>query len=133
MGIGTVLASLVSILVAIALVAGLAFGFIYLLKLWQDRSISAAEQRGSGVGLRFMRALPLGQAERLVLVEVGDEVLLLGVAAHGVTLLKSWPSDEAPVAPRPADDATATLVGQLADRFRRVPTLRRTPPSSPPR
>lgn len=128
MGFGTILASLLSIILAIAVVAGLAFGFIYLLRIWQDRSMGAAEQRGSGLGMSFLRALPLGQSERLVLVEVGDEVLLVGVAAHGVSLLKSWPKDELPasVAAGAAEDGTApsSPAAQLAARFRSIPALR---------
>ncbi len=125
MGFGTVVASLFSILIAIAVVAALAFGFIYLLRLMQDRSIGAAEMRGAGPGMRFLRALPLGQSERLVLVEVGDEVMLVGVAAHGVTLLKSWPRGEAPLDEAGGESSLPPAATQLAARFRGVPGLRR--------
>ena len=128
MGFGTVLASLVSIVLAIAIVAALAFGFIYLLRLWQDRSMGAAEQRGSGPGMSFMRALPLGQAERLVLVEVGDEVLLVGVAAHAITLLKSWPKSELaatdPMSSGAMGRQQGSAVSELVARFQGVPGLR---------
>lgn len=123
MGFGTVFASLLAIVLAIAVVAALAFGFIYLLKLWQDRSLHGGEQRVTGIPMRFIRTLPLGQSERLVLVEVGEEVLLLGVAAHSISVLRDWPIDavpqldEAASAPSPL----AASASALADRFRRVP------------
>lgn len=128
MGFGTVVASLLSIVLAIGIVAALAFGFIYLLRMWQDRSMGAAEQRGTGLGMSFMRALPLGQSERLVLVEVGDEVLLVGVAAHAITLLKSWPkADLPPIEPgsgQPNSWSKGSAASELAARFRNVPGLR---------
>lgn len=124
MGFGTMLASLVSIVVAIAVVGALAFGFIYLLKLWQERSMAAADQRGSGIGMRFLRALPLGQNERLVLVEVGEEVLLLGVGGNAIALLKQWPIDEVSVTLAPSSD-TDPAAGDLAERFRAIPGFRR--------
>ncbi|RAU16564.1 flagellar biosynthetic protein FliO [Nitrincola tibetensis] len=40
--------------------------------------------------LRIVAALSLGQKERVVLVQVGDEQLLLGVSQGQVTLLKSF-------------------------------------------
>lgn len=125
MSLGTVIASLISVLVAIAVVGALAFGFIYLLRVWQDRSMGAAESRGSGPGMRFLRALPLGQSERLVLVEVGEEVLLIGVAAHGVTMLKSWPRDAAPIGVEGDDTPWSASAAQLAARFRGIPGLRK--------
>lgn len=129
MSLGTIVASLLSVLIAIAVVGALAFGFIYLLRIWQDRSMGAAEARGSGPGMRFLRALPLGQSERLVLVQVGDEVLLVGVAAHGVTMLKSWPREAAPIALEGEEPASSA--GQLAARFRGIPGLRARSPERP--
>lgn len=123
MSVGTVLASLLSIVLAIALVAGLAFGFVYLLRMWQDRSMAMAEGRGAGRGMRFLRTLPLGQTERIVMVEVGEEVLLLGVASQSVTLLKSWPAADAPIS-LDRGDAGPFLPAQLAQRWSAVPRFR---------
>lgn len=127
MGLGTIVASLLSIVLAVGVVAALAFGFIYLLRMWQDRSIGAAEPRGSGLGMSFLRTLPLGQSERLVLVEVGEEVLLIGVASHNVSLIRSWRRDELPesIAANPDLHGPRDLgpAAQLAARFRAVPGL----------
>lgn len=90
MGIGTVVSSLLAIVFSIALVLGLAWGSLYLLKKWQDRALAG---QGAGTGertLRFVRALPLGPRERVVLVDTGDETLLLGVTAASITLLSRW-------------------------------------------
>lgn len=123
MGIGTIIGSLLSILIAIAVVSALAFGFVYLLRALQNRSVGMGEARGSGPAMRFVRALPLGQSERLMLVEVGEEVLLLGVAANAITLLKSWPREAAPLAEADDQPLPPGASSQLADRFRGLPGL----------
>jgi flagellar protein FliO/FliZ len=108
MGLGTLLSSIVALVFSLALVLGLAWGAIYLLRKWQDRSLGARE---AGVAndrpLRFVRALPLGQRERVVLIEVGEETMLLGIGAGGVTLLSRWDAAGGSVAVSPAAAAPA--------------------------
>ena len=94
MTIGTVLSSLLAIILSLAFVAGLAFGVLWLIKRFQDGSFGKLTGEGSGKTLRFERALPVGQRERLVIVEVDGEHMLLGVTAHSITQLKSWPRGE---------------------------------------
>lgn len=54
-------------------------------------------QRGLGGGLmRVVAALPLGTRERIVIVEVGDTWLVLGITAQGITPLHTLPKGEAP-------------------------------------
>lgn len=74
------LLDLFTVLVAMALVLGLAFFSIRLLKKVQTGAPSGDE-------IRFVRALPLGPRERATVVIWRDEVLLLGVTAGGVTVL----------------------------------------------
>ena len=74
------LMDLFTVLVAMALVLGLAFFSIRFLKKVQTGT-------PSGVEIRFVRALPLGSRERATVVIWRDEVLLLGVTAGGVTVL----------------------------------------------
>ena len=147
MGLGTVLSSLVALVLAMALVLGLAFAALYGLRWWQDRQAAGQGLLGGDAGtagaqppaMRFVRALPLGQGERLVMVEVGAEWLLLGVAPHGVTLVERYDRPAAAVdaaqsapgaraaAPVPgaSADAVATAArlrdaaGALGDRWRR--------------
>lgn len=74
------LMDLFTVLVAMALVLGLAFFSIRFLKKVQTGTPSGDE-------IRFVRALPLGPRERATVVIWRDEVLLLGVTAGGVTVL----------------------------------------------
>jgi flagellar protein FliO/FliZ len=65
-------------------------------------------QRFSGPGataeadaLRFVRALPVGARERVVLVDHAGERWMLGVTAGGISLLARWPHGAPPQEPRP--------------------------------
>lgn len=73
------------VVVALALVSTLAWLAIWLLKRLQLASAPGAPASD----LRFVRALPLGPRERLVVVEWRGETLLLGVTAGGVSLVKT--------------------------------------------
>ena len=62
--------------------------------------------------LRFLRALPLGQRERVVLIEVGDETMLLGVGTGAITLLSRWDRDKKPLPVPPSAAVPDTLLNQ---------------------
>ncbi len=49
-----------------------------------------------GEALRFVRALPLGARERVVLLDHAGERWMLGVTAGGISLLARWPLDAPP-------------------------------------
>lgn len=68
-------------LFALALVLGLIFGLAWLAR----RMPGLAGMRGNG--LRVIASTPLGARERLVVVEVGEQQLLLGTGASGTRLL----------------------------------------------
>jgi flagellar protein FliO/FliZ len=102
MSFGTLFSALLSIVISLAFIAVLAWGVLWLLKRFQDGSFGRLSGTQAGRTLRFEKALPIGPRERLVLVEVDGEHLLLGVTAHQITQIKSWP-----VVPGEADDATA--------------------------
>ena len=103
MGAGTILSSIFALVLSLALVLGLAWGAIFLLRKWQDRALGAREGAATNDRpLRFVRALPLGQRERVVLIEVGEETMLLGIGASGVTLLSRWDAVGAAVPVPPA-------------------------------
>ena len=99
MSVGAVLSTLLAVIVALAIVLGLAWLAIKGLRRWQDRFQPGGEEAGKPI--RFLRAMPLGQNERLVLVEVSDERMLVGVTPGGISLLKSWPT---PAVRAPADE-----------------------------
>ena len=94
--LGTAISGLFGMVIALAIVLGLAYGAIRLMRHWQDRGM------GRRLGepdreLRFVRALAVGQRERLILVEAEGELMLIGVSAGSVSLLRNWGSDAAPV------------------------------------
>ena len=85
-------AELVGVVVALAVVLGLAYAAIRVMKALHLRA-------GGGPAItRFVRALPLGPRERLVVVVHRDEELLLGVTGGQITLLDRRPAEPAPPA-----------------------------------
>jgi flagellar protein FliO/FliZ len=87
---GSLLGTLAGTAFALVLVLGLAWGAIRLLKAVQDRQMAQPIEGASGP-MKFLRAMPVGPRERVVLIEAEGERLLLGVAAGSVTLLARWP------------------------------------------
>ncbi|WP_237738550.1 flagellar biosynthetic protein FliO [Idiomarina xiamenensis] len=73
---------LLSLLVVLALIFVLAAAL---------RKLNTRMQRGGG--MQVLSSLSLGQKERLLVVQVGDDKLLLGVTPHAVQLLKTLPED----------------------------------------
>lgn len=73
-GLGSAVVALVGVL---ALIVGLA----WLLKRLPGSGLRSNEQ------LRVVASLAMGQRERLMVVEVGGQQLLLGVTAHGIANL----------------------------------------------
>ena len=94
---------LTSTLLALAFVAALAWVAIALLKRLQQGRMGGGAARPQGE-LRFVRALPVGSKERVVVLQSRGEEWLLGVTAGGISLLSRSPLD-APVAAsdRPVD------------------------------
>ena len=124
MSAGTVLSSIFAIILSLAFVLALAFGAIWLLRKFQDGSFGKIRPGDGGRTLRFERALPIGPRERLVIVELDGEHLLLGVTASTITQLRSWPKDEATSFDQ-TDDASAAPP-ESRQRFR-LPMARSEP------
>ena len=80
MNIASTLLELLTVAFALAIVLGLAFFSLKLLKRFQTGAPSDDQ-------IRYLRALPVGQRERLTLVAYRDEVFLLGVTAGQITVL----------------------------------------------
>ncbi|MDG1066102.1 MAG: flagellar biosynthetic protein FliO [Luminiphilus sp.] len=78
------------VIASLALVIGLLFG-----ALWIMRRVNGVGQAVGGQ-MRVVSTLGLGQRERAVLVSVGDQQILLGVAPGRVAALHVF--DEPPVA-----------------------------------
>jgi flagellar protein FliO/FliZ len=64
---------------------------------------------GADEALRFVRALPVGPKERVVLMDHRGERWMLGVTAGGISLLARWP------VAGPGDDAIAKAGDERPD------------------
>lgn len=104
---GGLLQMLLGLLVVLALIAGLA---------WMMRR-SGALQGGAAGSLRILGGLSMGARERIVLVQVGDKQLLLGVAPGRVQTLHVL---EEPVALRePGRPVAGSFAANLSAALRR--------------
>ncbi|MGK6318093.1 flagellar biosynthetic protein FliO [Sphingomonas sp. DT-204] len=96
MGIGAVVSSILAIVIALAVVLGMAWGVIWLLKKLQDRQLGVTSGGEGELPIRFLRSMPLGQRERVVLIEARGETMLVGVTTGSITLLARWPETALP-------------------------------------
>ncbi|MFM9829129.1 MAG: FliO/MopB family protein [Sphingomonas sp.] len=94
MGWGGFFSALIVTIVSLAVVLGLAWIVILMLKKIQERSFGEAPGAEGDRPLRFIRALPLGPRERVALIEAEGERLLVGVSAASVTLIARWPAGQ---------------------------------------
>lgn len=97
--------SLVRTFVGLAVVIGVIYGLS-----WVMRQVKASrEERTIGHGLRPAATVALGPNRALHLVHAGRELVLLGVAEHGVTPIRTYTHDEAiDLGLIDPDDETAT-------------------------
>ncbi|RXR02643.1 flagellar biosynthetic protein FliO [Pseudoxanthomonas composti] len=100
---------------ALLLVLGLILGLAWLLKRMPGSAFRQNEQ------LKLIATLPLGTRERAVVVQVGQQQLLLGVSAGSVTLLQTLPEPlQVPPSPQLADLKKLPDFAQLlAQRMRK--------------
>lgn len=96
MSIGTFFLSLLSVVLALGVVLLLAWFSLRLLRKWNDRFQGG---EGQEQPIRFLRAMAVGQRERLALIEVRGEVMLVGVTGGGISLLARWPNGTTPASP----------------------------------
>jgi flagellar protein FliO/FliZ len=82
----SIISSLLTMVLATAFVLALAYGVLYLIRRSRltDR-LSGADKAGE---LTFLRAMPVGQRERLVVVRYQGAQLLLGVTGGAISLLQ---------------------------------------------
>jgi flagellar protein FliO/FliZ len=86
--------SFASMLLALAVVIAIAW---VALRLLRDRMQPRAKGQGADDDLlRFVRALPVGAKERVVIVEHRGERWMLGVTGGGISTLARWPASGAP-------------------------------------
>lgn len=104
-------ASVLQMLIGLAVVIAVLFA-----SLWLLRRISVP--RG-GVNPTVLGATAVGPRERVVLVEVGDRVLVLGVAPGRVSRLHDLPRSELPSANAPAAATGKGFAGWLQQAVER--------------
>jgi flagellar protein FliO/FliZ len=85
-GGSSIVRTIVGLFIVIAVIYGVA---------WILRQAKGAKRRPTGRGLHQMASLPLGSGRSVTLVRAGSEVVLLGVADHGVTPIKTYTEEEA--------------------------------------
>jgi flagellar protein FliO/FliZ len=83
--------SLVRTFVGLAVVVAVIYGLYWVLRQVK----SSREERAVGTGLSSQAVVPLGPNRSLHLVRAGRELVLLGVAEHGVTPIRSYTEEEA--------------------------------------
>ena len=95
--------SFASMLLALAVVIGLAW---VALRILRDRLQPRAKPGvvSTDDALRFVRALPVGAKERVVIVEHRGARWMLGVSAGGISTIAHWPA-AAPTGAAPFDGA----------------------------
>jgi len=99
-----VIFSLLLVLAAVVLVA------------WVIKRINLP-QHGAGSVLKVISGVAVGQRERIVLVEVNDTWLVVGVAPGQVRALHTMPKSALPVAPAGTPGAPAGTPGQTDGKF----------------
>jgi flagellar protein FliO/FliZ len=103
-GGGALVRTIIGLVVVIAVIYGVA---------WVLRQVKASKETSSaGTGLETLATLALGSDRAVHLVRAGDEVVLVGSAAQGVTHLRSWTLTEATELGLLDVHATASDVGR---------------------
>jgi flagellar protein FliO/FliZ len=83
--------SLVRTIVGLAIVLAVIYGVAWVLKQLK----ASKEERLRGSGLESAAVVPLGPNRALHLVRAGSEFVLVGVAEHGVTPIRTYSEEEA--------------------------------------
>ena len=88
--------SLFQVLLSLFLVLGLMMAAAWAVKKFGPKRI------GSNAAIRIVGGVNLGGRERIVMVEVGDQWIVVGVAPGQVNALATLPKQEAPAMPETA-------------------------------
>jgi flagellar protein FliO/FliZ len=115
--------SIVRTIVGLAIVIGVIYGVA-----WVLRQVKASRQpRATGAGLAPLASVPLGSGRAVHLVRAGTDLVLLGVAEHGVVPIRTYTQEEARAAGLVDDDGMLMLDADESDRGpraeRRLPRL----------
>lgn len=80
---------LVQMVLGLTVVVGLLLGSLWLIK-------RLSTPGGAARGMKILGALPVGPRERIVLVEIADKVLVLGITAAGINALHTLERSQLP-------------------------------------
>ena len=84
---GGLMRTFFGLLVVVAVIYGL---------YWILKKVKAAQaEQASGSGLHTLASLPLGPNRSLHMIRAGREIVLVGVAEHGVAPIRSYTEEEA--------------------------------------
>jgi flagellar protein FliO/FliZ len=83
--------SLMRTMLGLLVVVGVIYGLYWILKQVKK----AKEDQASGSGLHSLASLPLGPNRSLHMIRAGREIVLVGVAEHGVAPIRSYTEEEA--------------------------------------
>jgi flagellar protein FliO/FliZ len=78
-------------LVGLIVVVAIIYGLYWILKQVKK----AREEQASGSGLHSLASLPLGPNRSLHMIRAGREIVLVGVAEHGVQPIRAYTEEEA--------------------------------------
>jgi flagellar protein FliO/FliZ len=112
---------LVRTIIGLAVVIAVIYGVAWMLKTARR----SKEERNSGMGMRSEAVVALGPNRSLHLVRTGRDLVLLGVAEHGVTPIRTYTEDEARsqgLLPEDGDEpagAQSGLLRNILDEIRR--------------
>ena len=84
---GSLMRTFVGLIVVVAVI----YGLYWILKQVKK----AKEDQASGSGLHSLASLPLGPNRSLHMIRAGREIVLVGVAEHGVAPIRSYTEEEA--------------------------------------
>lgn len=108
--------SLLQMLLGLGLTLALMVGGLYLLKRLQGT------RKGPAGSLRILGATALGPREKVVLLNVGSQVLVLGVTPGSISTLHTLPASDLP---EPAAAAPLPAAGEFAARLKQMLERRR--------
>jgi flagellar protein FliO/FliZ len=100
----------------LALIVVLALAYVVLRVLRRPLQRRAGRSGDQNDAMTFVRALPLGPKERVVLIDYRGARWMLGVTAGGISVLESWPDASAATQPtRATPSAPSTAPPQPSD------------------
>lgn len=116
-GIGTSISGVLQVTVALGLVLVAIFATAWLLRRM------GVGQMGQAGHLRLVSGIAVGPKERVVIVEVQDTWLVLGVTAVEITQLHSLPKPEVSAASQPLSQTFAERLAQVIIRHKSPTTM----------